>query len=375
MFSLYLHIPFCRRKCPYCDFFSVSGFAEGELAAYPGLLLRQLALATGWDGPISSIFFGGGTPSLLPAAAVARVLSAAEARFGFAPQIEISLEGNPGTLTPAYLAALRRAGVNRLSLGVQAALDTDLQRLGRIHTHAESVAAVAAARAAGFDNLSLDLIYGRPGQGAEALAEEVAAFLALDPEHLSCYALTVEESTPFAAQQSAGELVLPEEELVAGHFLALHQQLNAAGYRHYEISNYARPGRECVHNLGYWQRRSSLGLGAGAHSFRAEGWGERRSTAGDLDRYRRELADGRDPATVLERFDRAGAMAEILYLGLRTADGVDDADFRRQFGVGVAEAFPAGVARCADHLQLIDGAWRFDVAGWLLYDYWIENFL
>lgn len=375
--ALYLHIPFCRRKCPYCDFYSLAGHTS-QLAQYPDLLNRHLRLAADsgrWQGPLSTVFFGGGTPSLLPAAAVARVLAAARAEFGLEATAEVTLEANPGTVSPATLAGYRLAGVNRLSLGVQSLDDAGLRTLGRVHTAAEACQAVVWARQAGFSNLSLDLMFALPGQTVADLQAEIDRLLALSPDHLSCYGLSVEEQTPFYHLHRRGGLALPDEECYAELFLALHERLTRAGYDHYEISNYARPGLQCRHNLVYWRRQCYLGVGAGAHSFLDAEWGERLAVAPDLDRYARCLDRGEDPAHSLETFDRRGAMAETLYLGLRTAAGVDDERFRQRFGLGVAEAFPEAVEKAGRHLRLRAGSWSFDLDGWLLYDHLITPFL
>lgn len=378
MTSLYLHIPFCARKCPYCDFFSTDRHSPALLAEYVELLLKQLELAAAagtWSGPLTTIFFGGGTPSLLTPHQVGRILQAAAARFDFAAGIEISLEANPGTLSPESLAGYRAAGVNRLSLGAQSLDDQALAQLGRIHSAAEIRQAVAWSRAAGFTNLGLDLIYARPGQSPADLKRELVAFLALEPEHLSCYGLSVEEETPFHALQRQGGLALPDEQSYARQFTLLHDGLDAAGFHHYEISNYARPGRECRHNLGYWRRRGCLALGAGAHAFDPAGWGRRLAVPGDLATYRQALEMGRDPLVDLECFDRAGAMAETLYLGLRSAEGVDDRDFTVRFGESLGEHFAPAIARAGSHLHLENGRWTFDLSGWLIFDHLILPFL
>ena len=375
--ALYLHVPFCRSKCPYCDFYSLAGHAS-QLAQYPDLLIRHLRLAATsglWKGPFVTVFFGGGTPSLLPAEAVARVLAAARDEFGIEAAAEVTLEANPGTVTPATLAGYREAGVNRLSLGVQTLDDAGLRTLGRVHTAAEACQAVAWARRAGFSNLSLDLMFALPGQTVSDLHAEVDRLLALSPEHLSCYGLSAEEQTPFYHLHRRGDLELPDEERYAALFSALHERLARAGYAHYEISNYARPDRQCRHNLGYWQRLAYLGVGAGAHSFLDAGWGARQSVAPDLSRYAQCLSRAENPAQTLETFDRRGAMAEALYLGLRTAAGVNDDRFRQQFGLGVAAAFPAAVEKAGRHLRLQGESWTFDLDGWLLYDHLITPFL
>jgi oxygen-independent coproporphyrinogen-3 oxidase len=374
--GLYLHIPFCRRKCPYCDFFSVAG-DDPCLRAYPGLLRRHLAWAAGRDGhgPVGTVYFGGGTPSLLTSRSVGSLLEAIAQNFGLASDAEITLEANPGTVTPARLAGYRAAGVNRLSLGLQSLDPKQLTLLGRLHDAKQGIQAVQWARQAGFTNLSLDLIFALPGQSPDDLDREIDRYLALAPEHLSCYGLTAEPDTPFHHRVQAGELRLPDEEFYADAFLHLHERLTAAGYAHYEIANYARPGSACRHNLGYWQRRPYLGVGAGAHSFRDTGWGERWAVATDLPGYAAALRNRCEPAACLEGFDRLGAMSETLYLGLRTRAGVDDAEFRARFGCGVAEAFPQAVVQLRPWLVLEEGHWRLTLAGWLLYDRLIQAFL
>ncbi|AMV70783.1 radical SAM family heme chaperone HemW [Desulfuromonas carbonis] len=377
MAGLYFHIPYCRSKCAYCDFFSLADAAL-PLADYVTLLHDQLALTPAqWSAPapLASVFFGGGTPSLLEPKAVAGLLAAAERRFGFAPGVEISLEANPGTVTPASLADYRAAGVNRLSLGLQSLNDFSLAFLGRGHSAAQGRQACAWARRAGFDNLSCDLIFGLPGETEASLDAEVTGLLELAPEHLSCYGLSVEAGTPLATRLQRGEFLPADEGRFAAGYRQLDAALTAAGLVHYEVSNFARPGRECRHNLGYWQRRSVVGVGAGAHSFIADGWGRRLAVAPDLAGYAAALRSGQDPATELEQFDRRGAMAETLYLGLRTAAGVDDAAFQDAFGSDVASAFPAALRRCGQRLSRRQGRWVFDLDGWLLYDHLISAFL
>lgn len=377
MAGLYFHIPFCRRKCPYCDFYSLAEGADA-LEAYPDLLLRHLDIEARkelWQGPFDTVFFGGGTPSLLQPAAIGRILEAADRSFGLAAGAEISLEANPGTVSLDSLAGYRAAGVNRLSLGIQSLDSRALKLLGRIHSPVEAKKAFAWARQSGFDNLSCDLMFALPGQTPELLEAELDRFLDLSPDHLSAYGLTVEEETPFYHMHRAGGLDLPDEELYAELFRIVDERLGGAGFRHYEISNYARPGRECRHNLLYWQRRSYLGIGSGAHSFCGRGYGERRAVPPGLARYAEILSRGEDPGGTLETFDRRGAMAETLYLGLRTADGVDEEGFRARFGTGVSETFPAAVRGAGDHLTLRNGRWLLDLEGWLLFNHFIVPFL
>ncbi|HKL26694.1 MAG TPA: radical SAM family heme chaperone HemW [Desulfuromonadales bacterium] len=376
--SLYLHIPFCLSKCSYCDFFSVPVAHATDLEEYIGLLLRQLQLAAAgdrWNGPFATVFFGGGTPSLLTPEQISRILEFAEQLFGFEPDVEISLEANPGTVSPASLNGYRTAGINRLSLGVQTFSENRLRRIGRPHTATENLGALRLARQAGFDNLACDLMFALPGQRLADLHEDLQRALEFLPEHFSCYGLSAEADTPLGAAVRQGLLSLPDDEFYADAFLLLHAELEAAGYEHYEIANYARPGFACRHNLGYWLRQPSLGLGAGAHSFLTAGWGARLAAANDLQAYREQLLAGRDPMTAIEEFDRAGAMRETIYLGLRTRQGVDNERFRARFGASVEEAFPAAVRQLAGHLQYAHGRWRLQPADWLLFDHWIEPFL
>ncbi len=378
MTSLYLHIPFCQRKFPYCDFYSTDRHTPADLDNYTSLLLRHLELAADsdiWRRPLETVFFGGGTPSLLTSAQVGRVLQKAEALFGFAADCEISLEANPGTVSLESLSGYHSAGVNRLSLGVQSLNARSLQQLGRIHSPDDAIKAIRMARQAGFDNLSCDLMFALPGQSKIDLMDNLNRLLEDHPEHLSCYGLTVEEDTPYHAQRADGILQLPEETAYTDHFLTLHKQLLAAGYNHYEISNYALPGRQCRHNLGYWRRQPCLGIGAGAHSFESRNWGSRLAVAGDLDRYRRLLEQRLDPAIELEHFDRLGAMAETLYLGLRTTEGIADENFRHTFGIDLRDHFNAAINQARNHLHHDHKCWRLDLQGWLIFDHLILPFL
>ncbi|MEZ4485345.1 MAG: radical SAM family heme chaperone HemW [Syntrophotaleaceae bacterium] len=375
--SLYLHVPFCASKCPYCDFYSQVG-DQAQLDAYVELLRRHLALLYPCDqlgAPLTTVFFGGGTPSLFSPAQIATLLDQLRLTVGLAADAEISLEANPGTVDLERLCGYRQAGVNRLSFGVQSLQNKTLKILGRGHSAQQAVQSVAWARQAGFENLGCDLMFGLPGQDRSDLLQDLAALLQMRPDHLSCYGLTVEVGTPFEALQRSGGLQMPDEECYRELYLTVHQQLATAGFEHYEISNYAQPGHACRHNQAYWQRRTCNAVGAGAHSFVADGYGARRAVPADLEGYRLSLQTGRDPALTLETFDRRGAMAETLYLGLRCREGVVDSDFRRTFGVGVAEVFAEAIRRCGERLRLIEGSWRFDLEGWLLYDHFISFFL
>jgi oxygen-independent coproporphyrinogen-3 oxidase len=261
--SLYVHIPWCVRKCPYCDFNSHAVRGTLDQAAYIDALLLDLdrEAAAGPLAPVQSIFIGGGTPSLFDAAAIGRLLDGIARRVALAPDVEITLEANPGTAEAAHLAGYRAAGVNRLSIGVQSLDDARLRALGRIHTAAEAVQAYELARRAGFDNVNLDLMYGLPEQGVMQALDDLARALALGSEHLSWYQLTLEPNTLFHRQPPP----LPDEDRLAEMMDAGQALLAGAGLAQYEISAYARDDRQCRHNLNYWQFGDYLGIGAGAH--------------------------------------------------------------------------------------------------------------
>ena len=376
MAGLYLHIPFCRRKCPYCDFYSEVA-CDAATQEYPDLLKRHLAWATeqGWSGPVDSIYFGGGTPSLLTPAAIADILQAVKQTLGQTTEAEITIEANPGTVSQQSLTGYRRAGVNRLSFGLQSCNDNHLVHLGRLHDRQEGLNAFHWARSAGFDNISLDLMFSLPGQTTAELEEDLRSYLELAPEHLSCYGLTAEPETPFQQQLAAGTLSLPDEEFYADAFMLVHEQLTSAGYEHYEIANYARDGYTSRHNLGYWQRRPYLGIGAGAHSFQNLQWGSRWEVAADLAAYRQALHDQQEPMTFLETFDRKSALSETIYLALRTSQGITDAELQDRFGCTLREAFPEAVTASRQWLVNDDGRWTLTPAGWLLFDRLILPFL
>jgi oxygen-independent coproporphyrinogen-3 oxidase len=376
MAGLYIHIPFCRRKCPYCDFYSLAG-AEHLLPCYVSSLLshlRQWSLSVPSRTPFDTVFFGGGTPSLLSPEAVGSLLTGADHLFGLDSNAEISLEANPGTLSLEKLRGYRSAGVNRLSLGGQSFRAENLAFLGRIHGPAEIAESLDWARRAGFDNLGLDLMFGFSGQTCGELLEDLHQAVALGPSHLSLYGLTVEEGTPFAERQSRGEDLTADDEEWAAMFVAADDFLGRHGFSHYEISNYARPGRECHHNLLYWRRLPYLGIGAGAHTFLDVGYGERWAAPDDLERYFSRLEEGENPSVRLEGFTREQAMQETLYLGLRTAEGVSEAGFHRRFGAGVGESFPAALRRLHGALRLDGGRWRIAGEHWLLYNRLVREF-
>jgi oxygen-independent coproporphyrinogen-3 oxidase len=374
--SLYFHIPFCLQRCRYCDFFSTTA-GPGEREDYVGLLCRHLKLISGDEAVgsgLNTIYFGGGTPSLLTAEQLKLLLTTCHDLFGLNTTTEITLEVNPGTFTDNYLQQARQVGVNRLSIGIQSFDARQLQQLGRCHDGEQARAAVTRARAAGFDNISLDLMFALPGQSSDGLNREIDQLLQLEPEHISVYGLTIEEGTEFAHWRHQGRLEAADEEEYARQYELLSTRFTAAGYEHYEVSNFARPGWRCQHNQRYWQRRSCLAVGAGAHSFVISGYGARRHVPADLARYRRFLETGADPSELLEKFDRWGAMVETAYLALRTSDGVDLSAFDQRFGESFQRAFPAALARLQGSLVFSDGRVVLLPRHWLIYDHLIASF-
>ncbi len=344
--AIYIHIPFCRSRCAYCDFNTYAGL-ESDIPAYVEAVCREIETAgQRWGGfPAPTIYFGGGTPSLLAHHHLRDLLRAVRAAFRLPADAEISMEANPGTLTPAYLRDLGDVGIRRLSLGVQSLHDAELELLGRLHTRDQALAAVAAAREAGFQNLSLDLIYGLPRQTLGHWQETLRTAAALQPEHLSLYALTIEEGTPLARQIAAGRLPTPDPDIAADMYEWAAASLARAGYRHYEISNWARPGRECRHNLTYWRNEPWLGVGAGAHT-----WLDRRRWANlpHPHAYAEAVAQGRAPIAEEHPIEPEQEMGDTMMLGLRLSEGVAAARFQARFGVELETAYGETLGRLRD---------------------------
>ena len=313
--ALYIHIPFCKSKCAYCDFASWAG-RERDQARYLLALEEEFKLAAQKYGklPISTVFIGGGTPSVLPEDAVMRLMAMTRARFELSEGVEVTVEANPGTLTKEKLRAWRDSGVNRLSMGVQAAQPRLLQLLGRVHSVEEATQSFEWARAAGFKNINLDLMYALPGQTMAEWVESVKFALKLDPEHLSLYSLIVEPGTRIERAISEGTLPATDDEEALSMQRAAVRILSRRGYERYEISNYAKPSFECRHNMTYWTRGDYLGLGCAAHSMMR---GERFENTGDLDAY---LSGVREVSR--HAIGEAEAREEVILLGTRTAAGI-----------------------------------------------------
>jgi oxygen-independent coproporphyrinogen-3 oxidase len=394
-FALYVHIPFCTAKCTYCDFNSYAG-QDSLMAPYAEAVARETAL---WSPALrgreaATVFFGGGTPSLLPLEHMTTIVRAIRAQFAFADDTEVSLEANPGTVDAAHLRGLRELGFKRISFGVQSFHDDELLSLDRIHTGTEVDDAYRWAREAGFDNVNLDLIYGLQGQDMAGWQENLERALGMGPEHLSLYALTLEDGTPMTRDVQRGRIAGPDLDLQADMFEWSRERLRAEGFGHYEVSNWARHGRQCRHNLAYWHNEEWLGLGAGAHSHLND---ERFSDVANPRRYielvgetwssherlavgsrtRPEALVGRGAVvspvstdamrqiTFREPADRAREMAETVILALRLREGLDLAAFERRFGVtldavyadAVRETLELGLTeRLGNRLRLRDEA-------------------
>ena len=333
--ELYIHIPFCARKCNYCDFLSFPARKETQ-EKYVDSLLKEMDDAKDRETyRVSTVFFGGGTPSILPAEDIARILDMLRDDFLMAPDAEVSMECNPGTLSPEKLAIYKEAGINRLSLGLQSADNDELRLLGRIHTWEDFLKSYSQAREAGFDNINVDLMSALPGQTVDKWEKTVQKALSLKPEHISAYSLIIEENTAFYEKYANGQ-GLPTEEEDRRMYAWTKEALEKAGYRRYEISNYALPGKECRHNMGYWRRTSYRGFGLGAASLMEE---KRFKNTEDLDLYLKRTDRHEkcyDEAEVLSPKEQ---IEEYMFLGLRLTEGISEQDFSRTFGVSVDQMY------------------------------------
>lgn len=319
-FGLYVHIPFCPQRCPYCAFTILTGhtaFYSRYVEAVCSELCQWHSLAH--KGPLQTVFFGGGTPSILTPEHLQHILDTASNVFGLAAQAEVTLEANPTTADAQKFAALRAGGFNRLSLGVQAFNDADLQALGRWHSAAEAEVAYDLARRAGFHNINMDVIFSVPGAPRTHWQQTVQRLLALAPEHISTYALTIEEGTRLARRYRQGRLQPVTEEEDAWAYEWGMETLVAAGYEHYEVSNFARPGRRSQHNWGYWQGVEYLGVGMSAHSFVD---GRRHWNVRTIRAYLAALEAAQSPCEDHERLTAKAARQERVWLGLRTCEGI-----------------------------------------------------
>ena len=336
--GIYIHVPFCASKCPYCDFYSFCG-SEKEKNAYTDALVREIRKYQGRNICADTIYFGGGTPSLLGKENLCRVLDAVKASFSVSESAEITLEANPGDELYDLFCAVREKGVNRISMGAQSGVDSELEALGRRHTKAQTAAAVKEARRAGIENISLDLMLAIPGQTPETLRESIDSIVSLSPEHISAYLLKIEENTPFGKNPPD----VPDDDMAAELYELAAERLAAAGYEQYEISNFAQKGFESRHNLKYWHDEEYLGFGASAHSFFD---GKRfyypRSAAGYI--------SGNEPVSD----GTGGSEEEYVMLRLRLSEGITEIAWMERFGTKIPEKYrknaeklkKAGITQC-----------------------------
>ena len=324
--ELYIHIPFCVKKCDYCDFLSAPGTGEAQTAYVRALFREMEAVKEECHQPITSVFIGGGTPSILDEMLMGELLEKMNACFPIQPDAEITIEANPGTLSAEKLEVYRKGGVNRLSIGLQSPKDEELKSLGRIHTYREFLESYDLARKTGFSNINVDLMFAIPDQTCEGWTENLKTVAELEPEHISAYSLIVEEGTPFARRK----LNLPDEDAEYRMYEDTAAILEQFEYRQYEISNYAREGFACQHNTGYWRRDHYLGLGLGASSFCGR---TRFSNTENMEKYLEKSGNPEQIRENAEELSREDAMAEFMFLGLRMTDGISGEEFEKCFGV------------------------------------------
>ncbi len=334
--GIYVHIPFCKSKCNYCDFYSLGGM-DRSFDRYETALRKHIRESAEYleDRDVDTIYFGGGTPSHFGAKRLAAVLSEIEKRFYLADDMEITFEANPDSVELQSLQKLRRAGFNRISLGVQSTNNEDLKTLGRPHTWERAKRAFAMCRDAGFKNVSIDLMYGLPGQSLKAWQTVLEAALELDPEHISCYGLKIEQGTPFAKR--VNELELPDDDMQADMYLWTAEELAARGYYHYEISNFAKKGYASKHNLKYWTLKEYLGFGPSASS----DLNDRRFTCiRDVAEYIKRIREGGDVVAESEELPLKARAGEYIMLSLRTSRGISESEYTNRYGEGFEKMKP-----------------------------------
>lgn len=381
--GLYIHIPFCVRKCNYCDFLSFSGIDDGVKQQYVNQLIKELHSYREYapEEEIGSIFFGGGTPSILPEEYILRILEEIRKVWQVQPEAEITIEANPGTLNKNKLKLYRQHGINRLSIGMQSTHNERLKRLGRIHTYEETVAAMYMAREAGFHQINLDLMAGLPGQTLKEYLVDLERVIKLEPEHISSYGLIMEEGTPFYTDESVWNS-LPDEVEERKMYRYTKQWLKAKGYQRYEISNYAKAGYACKHNLRYWSLQEYLGIGLGAAS---DYRGRRIKNVAELDQY---LAiDYKEPEAFkqglyqsCQEVTKKERMEEYMFLGLRKMKGISLCEFKERFQTEVDDIYGECISRYiqqgfltqqGDYLSLTEAG--IDISNQIFADFLLEE--
>lgn len=380
-FSIYIHIPYCFHKCPYCDFNTYAVAVAPEIK-YTEALLSELdfrAETEDWIGrEVQTIFFGGGTPSLFAPKYIKKIISLICNRFPVSPNIEITMEVNPGTVTIETLGGYKHAGVNRLSIGAQSFNPATLRTLGRMHSCSQIENALGAAKAAGFSNLSLDLIYGVDGQSIADLCADLSGVVSHQVDHCSPYCLTIEKGTEFYVQYKKGKLLVPPEEMLLKMMSEISSYLTKNGFNQYEISNFAKPGKEAKHNMAYWNGDDYLGLGAGAHSYKRSELGGRRWANKAIPKEYIQLATSVGVSEAwFEDLDLNARCFEYFFLGLRKIAGVSITQFTEVFGVSPQIAYPHTLdLMLEERLMKIDGDFlALTSKGLMVADSVIENFL
>jgi oxygen-independent coproporphyrinogen-3 oxidase len=367
MFGLYIHIPFCQTKCSYCDFNSRPA-GQGEIGEYLGVLIEELTLfSKGNRRIVETLYFGGGTPTLLSEREFTLLLEAVHDTMTLTEDAEITVEANPGAIDYSKAGHLRSLGVNRISLGVQSLHDSLLSRLGRIHTSTEALDTLEMLRTVGFDNIATDLIYGIPGQTQKDWTGDLERLIQFGPEHLSLYGLSIEKGTAFHRERKEGRLDLPsEEEQIRMYKTALHKT-KGMGYEHYEISNYARPGYRSRHNTLYWTMEEYYGAGAGAHSFLRLDGPLRLSNVADPAEYIKRMKGSKDPVARREFIKKKTFLAEAMMLGLRRTEGVEIKTFRERYGADPLSHFSGMLNRGYDNhwIEIEKGRIRLTAEGLL----------
>ncbi len=359
--GLYIHIPFCRSKCFYCDFCSLPRSTDERIEAYVRALLRDLAQKSAdcRAYTVDTVYLGGGTPTLLPAEALGRILDMIASRYSLSADTEITAECNPATADADAFSLMRRAGFNRLSVGVQSVHECELRALGRIHSFRDVCDTWENAVRAGFSNLSADVMFGIPEQTEDSYLATLERVCALSPKHLSAYGLTVEEGTPFGEREREGRLVLPDEEETRRMYFSGAEYLASVGFEQYEISNFAKTGYESRHNLKYWNSEEYLGFGPAAHS---DFFGARTGNSEDIDAY----IEGRDIFEVCERPSQTERMNEYVMLRLRLRDGISAAAFGERFGEDLEETFGNALGRYVSDgfVRRTEDGYAFTPQGW-----------
>ena len=370
--GIYIHVPFCLSKCHYCDFCSVQRADEATREQYVIRLCEEIALFAdriGENGDIpvaDTVYLGGGTPSLLSPEQIGRILETVDRRFGIDSNAEITIETNPKSVDQSKLRDIRASGVNRLSIGMQSVHDNELKALGRIHSFADFKTTLSDARDAGFENISADLMCGIPLQTRESFVCSVETLASLDPEHISCYALTVEDGTNFDRRRDS--LVLPDEDTVADMYADMAEILKIHGYSRYEISNFSKPGRESRHNLKYWMTDSYLGFGPAAHSYFG---GKRFAHSRDIDAYLR----GESIIIDVEDISLKTAENEYVMLGMRLARGIDRRDFKRRFEGELLEELPAILKYAPEYVSIDADRVAFTEKGMMVSNFILSDIL